>query len=612
MRVVNVYPIVYAFAGLALLRTVVLIGLHVQARMAGMAEPGIVLVWGISLHVGVTLLECAILLWAQFFLRWRIVAVMASIVVVVLFVWTLADPIIFTLAGDHLTPSLLAHFAGFRIFTSDYLWQPLRAHPVLVISGLAGIAVLITACAICCRASVRAVDALTLKSCVLVSCAGAALVVVPAVAGASFIEAPAEIIYAFDAIEHRQLRPQDIAGLRSFVGLPAGGRWLDDRYPLVYAPAKRSIPPPSRPDIVVISIESLRGQDLRWVTGRPDGIILPSLEALARRAVVFPNFVANGFPSTEGFIATSASTWPHDRRRIVIDFNSVNFDFMSARLRSLGYRTVRIEDDPNLEEDAPWIQKAFDEWITFAGNRLPVESQMVARIAEFVAQHDRERAAQPLLLDWKTANPHMPYHAPGDPPGGRPHSTPESNYPRTLKTVDAAIGELLSVLAARSRAHDTIVLVLGDHSNWVNSSRTTALPSDEMIWTGAMIAGEAPWVGRARRSSEHASQVDIMPTVMALAGDDRPTAALGRDLLARDPLRPVRAVAVRPGGLRIDENGSTTLMDRRHLHGGMRTRAFSTERQPMDAMTGSTLARHVETWSRVIEEDRVWNPKFLD
>ncbi len=357
---------------------------------------------------------------------------------------------------------------------------------------------------------------------------------------------------------------------------------------------------------MLISIESLRGQDLRWVTGKSDALVLPALEQLSREAVVFPHFIANGFPSSEGFIATSAGAWPHGRRRIVLDFKATRFDFAAARLRSAGYRTLRVEDDPDFSDEGFWVRRAFDEWITSAG-RAPDERAMARDIALWLERHDSERPDEPVLIDWKTANPHMPYDLPGVPP-----ASPKENYPRTLALVDAAVGELAATLAKRARAKRTVIVVLGDHSNWLESRRTTPLPSDEMVWTGAMIAGAREWVGAPRRDAAPASQVDIMPTLLALAGDRRPSAALGRDLLAAAGGRPARAVAVRPGGLRFDERGTTLLVDSRHPHGAWRTRAFAAEVLPSDAAEGPALSSRVMTWSRLVEHDRVWDPALLE
>lgn len=598
-------PLAWTSAAIALLRASMVIALHVQARSAGFAEPLPVLLATLSAHVGVTLVETALVFWLLRRFPSRTVAALTCGYVLALCIWTIADPVIFTLAGDHLTPSLLAHFAGFNVFTSDYLWQPVRAHPALSAGVVAGAAAAAALCVAWYRAVARAASHVSRAACARYALAGLAALAAPFVGGLGALAWPPEILYALDALPRKADGASDIAELRSFVGLPAGAAWLDADYPLVYAPAPAARTRP-QPDVVVINIESLRGQDLRWVTGRPDGTELPALEALARRAVVFPHFISNGFPSSEGFISTATAAWPHDRRRIVLDFKEVKLDFLSARLRSLGYRTVRVEHDPDFGDEGRFIRASFDEWITQVPGKLPSELDVAREIGALLDRHDQASPGRPLFIDWKTANPHMPYNMPGE-----SGATPRENYPRTLRMVDTAVGQVLDALARRKRAADTLVIVLGDHSNWVESARTTALPSDEMVWTGAMIAAGPRWIGPPRRDLSPASQVDIMPTVLALVGDTRPTAALGRDLFAEGG-RPKRAFAVRPGGVRLDENGATTLVDRRYVYGALRSASFETRATAMRSDIGAALVRNAERWGRLVEQNRVWNPALLD
>jgi hypothetical protein len=608
------HPLARAFDAVALLRAAILLALHVQALDAGMPEPVSVLASSLALHVGVTLLEASLA-----FGLWRIAPSRATAAAICalafgLCLWSIADPIVYVLAGDHLTPSLLAHFAGFKIFRSDYLWKPVRAYWPLVTVGLASVAVSIAFFARCARSAVRDFRGAATRSSAPFAALGIAAVALPSASGVTYLESPPELLFAVDVAGlHWRPSERDLAALRDVIGLPPGARWLSDSHPLVYAPAPRRGAPVAPPDVVLISIESLRGQDVHLFSGRDDALRLPALETLAASAVVFPHFVSNGFPSTEGFIATSASAWPHPRIRIALERKQTQLDLIGSRFASTGYRTLRVEDDPDFGEEGHWVRRSFDETITFEKlGRLPSEREMVSAIAGWLEQHDRERSRTPVFIDWKTAHPHMPYEVPDD-ATGRDHSfgSPSANYARSLAYVDAAIGELVVALRSRARWSDTLIFVLGDHSNWLVSTRTTALPSDEMVWTGALLAGSAARIGAPRRVEAPASQVDLLPTLMHLIGDDRPTAALGRDLLADPPTRPPRAVAVRPGGLRLDEEGATLLADRRHLHGAERRCSFAAAGACAGSGDATELARSVDTWGWLVDEDRVFDARWL-
>jgi hypothetical protein len=404
------HPLARAFAALALLRASMIVALSVQAHHAGMTEPLAVIASSLALHIGVTLLEASVVLGIWWIAPSRALALSASALAFGLALWSIVDPIVYLLAGDHLTLSLLGHFAGFKIFRSDYLWKPVQAYWPLVSAGLAGVAALTAFFARCARAALR---------------------------------------------EDREVPFED------------------------------------------------RG-------------------------------------------------------------------------------------------------------------RFPSEREMVREIAHWLSAHDSESSSVPVLIDWKTAHPHMPYEVPDDALGiDRSFGAPRDNYAHSLAYVDAAIGELVAALRARPRWRDTLIIVLGDHSNWLVSTRTTALPSDEMVWTGALIAGCEERIGPPRRVLAPASQVDLLPTLMRSIGDVRPTAALGRDLLADPPTRPVRAVAVRPGGLRLDAEGATLLADRRHLHGADRRCSFAAAGDCSGSRDTSDLARHVDTWGWLVDENRVFDRRWL-
>ncbi len=79
--------------------------------------------------------------------------------------------------------------------------------------------------------------------------------------------------------------------------------------------------------------------------------------------------------------------------------------------------------------------------------------------------------------------------------------------------------------------HRTLTIVVGDHGFYTDLRRTSGLPENDNIWTAAVFAGPAQLIGTPRRLAGPASLVDMTPTILALVDDDRPSAALGRNLL---------------------------------------------------------------------------------
>src|SRR5207244_42594 len=132
------------------------------------------------------------------------------------------------------------------------------------------------------------------------------------------------------------------------------------------------------------------------------------------------------------------------------------------------------------------------------------------------------------------------------------------------------------------------------------------------------LHGPARLVGEPRLVPRAASHVDMMPTILRLAGDRRPTAALGGDLLAEPRTRPASAVAVRPGGARLDREGDTLLVDARSPAEATVRVAFPLLPPPgpppaslFGDEEGARLYERVRTLSWLIEQDRVWDPSLL-
>jgi phosphoglycerol transferase MdoB-like AlkP superfamily enzyme len=412
--------------------------------------------------------------------------------------------------------------------------------------------------------------------------------------------------------------------LRDFVGLPPGRIWLDDQFPLVHGPdPSLALSPPvtDLPDIVVILIESLRAECFDFFYPDTEGCEVSYLGSMARKGIVFPRFIANGFPSSEGLVAVAASSWPHHRKRIIVDYTDVQFDLLPLRMASMGYYTLAAEPNAGFDRVGLWYDQYFQDRIDLHDMGIAAtEAALVEAVKEKVAQHDRESPDQPLYLHIKTTNPHLPYGTPDE--SGRSYyidgETLLDHYRHTMIYIDAQFESLLTWMESRPRGENTVIVVIGDHANYLDQKNTTGLPLNETAWVGAWIYGPKRWVGEARRIDENFSQVDLAATLMAMVGDTRPTASIGRDMLSSEPGREGIAVMVRPGGFRMDRKDRSAIIDRKRTGSFSAYDAFPKEpgdgpdQTSFDEEDLDRLWDSIMTVSFLIEQDRVWDPNFLD
>ena len=554
----------------------------------------------------------------------RLVTALACALFAVLMIAGQADLTVSSITGAPLTPTVFRTFRGLQVVTSNEFLEPLRANWRTTAVGTLAFALIIVWIVRLVVADVQRAPATPSPRRLLttMTICGAAAWIVSSAASASGAVPPPPVEMAFtrewlrlDATPLPASESHAIAQLRELAGLPAGAAWAGDDYPLVYVPARRATPPHPLPDIVVVMVESLRAEDLRLITGR-GGTVTPNLDAFAARSVVFSSYLSNAFPSAPSVLSFHASAWPHRRKEIITDFAATRFDSMPERLRTLGYETIYVGADPHFDNQDRWLT----EWYSgvrdlVASGTQATDRNIIARAITEIREHDQRRGERPLFAFVSTYSTHYPFRLPAD-AGERPLETDAdlpSRYRQVLRYTDQQLGALLQTLEARDRRDDTVTVVVGDHSFYTNLRRTSGLPANDNEWTAAIIHGPPDLIGAPRMVADVASHVDMLPTVLGLVGDDRPTAAVGSNLFG-PPRRGQRAaLAIRPGGIRYDQSGYSVIVDARAPNGAEISRfASQAAAAPRgDLPTASQLLEWVDGWSYLIEHDRVWNPAFL-
>jgi arylsulfatase A-like enzyme len=566
------------------------------------------------------------LLAADWIPRWRgTVTAVAGAVFAILMIAGLADLIVSMITGAPLTPTVFRTYRGLRVVRSREFLDPLRANAAAMLAGAGVFGGIVTWMV---RLGRRYADRSTgevhrwrAPSLVVF---GVALAWLPT--RAPWPLPPPPIEWAFvrewlglDRTTIRGSEADAVARLREAVGLPHGAEWLTADYPLAYrwrdeaAPVERRSAPP---DIVVVMVESLRAEELALTTGDSSGAsVSPNLDALATRSVVFPTFISNGFPSAPSVFSFHASAWPHRRKEIITDFVDRGFDSIPARLRTLGYDTVYVGADPHFDHQSQWLSRWYATTVDLvASGIVATDRAIVQHGIDEIRRHDARGDRRPLFAFVSTYSTHYPFRLPddaGEAPVGTAHGL-APQYRQTLRYTDRQIGDLLSFLQTRERRDRTVLLILGDHSFYTDLGRTSGIPENDNVWTAAIVNGPADLVGEPRRIVEPASHVDMLPTVLALVGDRRPSAALGSDLFGESRLAARRALAVRPGGWRLDVGGDSFIVDARLPNVAARRIAFPILAAPDHKATGvevsvGELTDLVDAWSYLIERNRVWN-----
>jgi len=583
----------------------------------------------LSAHLGALVIVISLALVAAKLLPGmrRATVIAACVLFAVMMIAGQADFTVSAITGAPLTPTVFRTFRGIRVIRSNEFLEPLRANLAVTAAGFAlfsGLLVLMTAVVRRDRGAGRG-DEPSWPRLALCIGAGVVLLWLPASAPWPVPPLPIEVAFAreYAGLDHTTLRHSEreaIAQLRDLVGLPPHMGWVSDEYPLVYGLVDPSTPSPlrgDRPDIVVIMIESLRAAELAFVTGARESVT-PNLDALASRGVVFPAFTSNGFPSAPSVLSFHCSAWPHRRKEIITDFADRAFDCIPSRLREFGYDTVYIGADPHFDNQDRWLPRWYSTVVDLTANGIvATDHNIVSRSVEEIRRHDMLSPARPLFAFVSTYSTHYPFRLPDDAeePALSASTDLARRYRQVLRYTDREVGTLVSFLDTRSRRDQTRTIVVGDHGFYTDLRRTSGLPENDNIWTAAIFDGPRA-AGGARRIVEPASHVDMLPTILGLVGDDRPSAALGRDLFGAPRRALPAALAVRPGGLRFDRGGYAIMVDARAPNLATRFVPFPGVLAPgapdmVAEVDAVRLTDWVTAWSYLIEKNRVWNASFL-
>ncbi len=312
-----------------------------------------------------------------------------------------------------------------------------------------------------------------------------------------------------------------------------------EKYPTVhFNPASRTYAKPK--NIVVILEESLGATFVKDLGGLD---ITPNLDALRHQGWWFKNLYATGTRSVRGIEAVISGFLPTPARSTVKLSLSQHHFFTAADLLSReGYFTEFMYGG----------ETHFDNMGSFfTGNGFhSIIGQNQINEPDFVgswgvsdgdllsAAHDRFEAlnqrSSPFFSLVFTSSNHEPFEYPSgviEPYQGEHHRVESA-----VKYADHALGEFMEKAKESSYWDSTIFLIVADHDTRVYGNEL--VPINKFHIPGLIVGG-----GIERREIlEITSQIDLLPTVISLAGVSAWTASIGQDLSQKDTVPANRAM----------------------------------------------------------------------
>lgn len=291
------------------------------------------------------------------------------------------------------------------------------------------------------------------------------------------------------------------------------------------APAPETL----RPNVLLVTIDTLRADRLGSYGARFDAT--PSLDRLAARGARFATAIAHAPLTAPSHASILTGLLPphHGVRENGSFVLPAGLPTLAERFAAGGYRTAAFVSGFPLDHRFGLARGFvhYDDQLPHGSD--PRRAPYVERAAEATTEAARRfvrGAAGPWCVWLHYFDPHAPYEAPA-PIAAR---FPGHPYEAEIASVDESLGRLLDEIETASPAR-TLVLVTADHGEGLGDHGEAThgvFLYDSTLRVPLLIAG--PGVAAGRVAETVARGVDVLPTLLDLAGLPPLTVSDGRSL----------------------------------------------------------------------------------
>lgn len=280
-------------------------------------------------------------------------------------------------------------------------------------------------------------------------------------------------------------------------------------------------------NIVVFLQESLGAEYCGCLGGLP---LTPNLDKLSKEGMLLTNLYSTGTRTVRGIEATISGFLPTPGRSVVkLGKSRSNFFTIAELLKRKGYSTNFVYGGMSNFDDMSFFFKGngftdvydqpYFENPVFEGTWGVSDEDLVVKANEvFKAKGDKPFFA--LMLS--TSN-----HAPFEFPEGRidlyDKENPASVY-NAMKYADYAIGKFFDLAKKEEYYKNTIFIVIADHNTRVYGDEL--VPVNKFHIPGLIIGPDVA----EKEFKQLCSQIDIMPTLLSMAGIEANHPMIGTDL----------------------------------------------------------------------------------
>jgi phosphoglycerol transferase MdoB-like AlkP superfamily enzyme len=282
-------------------------------------------------------------------------------------------------------------------------------------------------------------------------------------------------------------------------------------------------------NIILVILESFGQHNIGYLGGTQT---TPNLDSYTKESLYFTNLYAVGTRTSWGVSSTLTSLYPIPSREYVKASKSQkNFYTIATTLKKHGYHnTFLYSGDANFDNmrgfmlnngyDDVYGKESFDsdkKSYTWGYN----DEDLFDRAFTLIEQ----KKDKPYFLTLLTLSSHEPFDYPKD--RVKPYKdAPLKGFANSIKYTDYAIGKFITKLKKKGMMKDTVIAFVADHCSKAYSANGVPIDRYKIV---AMILSDDFKGGK--EYSKIASQIDIAPTLLDIAGVSDTLPTMGSSVL---------------------------------------------------------------------------------
>ncbi len=289
----------------------------------------------------------------------------------------------------------------------------------------------------------------------------------------------------------------------------------------------------TQPNVVVVMMESMSAEYMATFGNTEN--LTPSLDRLAGEGMLFTQLYAAGTRTVRGLEALSAALPPLPGKSVVRWPNVSNLNTLGASLAGRGwsphflYGGYGMFDNMNGYFGAQGYEvtdrTSFKDGLVEFENVWGVADEHL--FDQTLLEIDKDHAAgRPFFGHIMTASNHVPFTY----PGGRIDIPSPGKRAGGVKYADYAVGRFIEMAKKKPWFDNTIFLFVADHC--ASSAGKAKIPVNRYHIPAIVYA---PKMIQPKRIDTLASQIDLVPTLLAMLGLQADDHYVGRDILSMKP-----------------------------------------------------------------------------